>query len=206
MVFLKKQFWVSISFFGLMVLNASAQDPLVQAFANSYTAEKNKEYRKAIESLTKVYAADGYEINLRLGWLTYLSGQLAESVQYYQKAVALKPYAIEPKLGLCYPLGMQNKINDLIGIYNRILETDPQHTTANYRMGLIYYNKGQYDKAGTYLEKVVNLYPFDYDGLLLLAWNNLKLQRVKEARVLFQKVLLYNPGDASATEGLKLLN
>jgi tetratricopeptide (TPR) repeat protein len=206
MVFLKKQFWVCISLFSLMVFYASAQDPLVQAFADSYTAEKNKDYKKAIASLTKVYAEDGYEINLRLGWLNYISGQLAVSVQYYQKAIALKPYAIEPKLGLTYPLGMQNKVDELIALYNRVLETDPQNTTANYRLGYIYYNKGQYEKAGTYLEKVINLYPFDYDSLLLLAWNNLRLQKVKEARVLFQKVLMYNPGDASATEGLRLLN
>jgi tetratricopeptide (TPR) repeat protein len=206
MVFLKKQFWVCIALFSLMVFNASAQDPIVQAFADSYTAEKNKDYKKAIASLTKVYAADGYEINLRLGWLNYISGQLAVSVQYYQKAIALKPYAIEPKLGLTYPLGMQNKVDELIALYNRVLETDPQNTTANYRLGYIYYNKGQYEKAGTYLEKVINLYPFDYDSLLLLAWNNLRLQKVKEARVLFQKVLMYNPGDASATEGLRLLN
>jgi tetratricopeptide (TPR) repeat protein len=206
MVFLKKHVFIWISLFGLTMFTASAQDAIVQAFANSYTAEKNKDYKKAIAVLTNVYAADAYEINLRLGWLTYISGQLAESVKYYKNAISLKPYAIEPKLGLTYPLGMQNKVDELITLYNRILETDPQHTIANYRLGYIYYNKGQYEKAGTYLEKVINLYPFDYDSLLLLAWNNLRLQKVKEARVLFQKVLMYNPGDASATEGLRLLN
>jgi tetratricopeptide (TPR) repeat protein len=206
MVFLKKQVWVCVALLSFMMYETSAQDPMVQAFANSYTSEKNKEYKKAIESLTKVYTSDSYEINLRLGWLNYLSGQLSESVQYYQKSIALKPYAIEPKLGITYPLGMQNKVDDLIATYNRILEIDPQNSIANYRLGYIYYNKGQFERASVYLEKVVNLYPFDYDSLLLLAWNNLRLQRVKEARVLFQKVLMYNPGDVSATEGLKLLN
>jgi len=206
MVFLKKYIFIWIGLLGLTMFTASAQDALVQAFANSYTAEKSKDYKKAIAELTKVYASDAYEINLRLGWLTYISGQLAESVKYYKNAIALKPYAIEPKLGLTYPLGMQNKVDDLMALYNRILETDPQHTIANYRLGYIYYNKGQYEKAEIYLGKVINLYPFDYDSLLLLAWNNLRLQKVKEARVLFQKVLMFNPGDASATEGLRLLN
>jgi tetratricopeptide (TPR) repeat protein len=76
---------------------------------------------------------------------------------------------------------------------------------VNYRVGLIYYNRGEFAKADPYLEKVVNLYPFDYDGLLLLAWNKLSLQKSREAKVLFQKVLLNNPGDESATEGLKLI-
>lgn len=204
MVFLKKLFAFGVVL--LLATTAFAQDEqLLQAFANSYTAEKNKEYKKAADFLRKVYMADSYELNLRLGWLTYQAGQLSESVQYYQKAVALKPYAVEPRLGLAYPLWAQGRWDELAALYGKVLEIDPQNCFANYRMGLLLYNKAQYDKATPYLERVVNLYPFDYDGLLLLAWNNLKLQRHKEARVLFGKVLLYNPGDASALEGLQLL-
>jgi tetratricopeptide (TPR) repeat protein len=63
----------------------------------------------------------------------------------------------------------------------------------------------EYEKAATYLEKVINLYPFDYDGLVLYAWTNLRIKKLREAKLLFQKALLARPGDASATEGLKLL-
>ena len=83
------------------------------------------------------------------------------------------------------------------------MEIDPQNSTANYQIGLIYYTRQNYEKADLYLEKVINLYPFDYDTMLLLAWNKLYLQKTKEAKVLFGKVLLYNPGDKSALEGLK---
>jgi hypothetical protein len=38
-----------------------------------------------------------------------------------------------------------------------------------------------------------------------MAWINLQLGKSREARVLFNKVLLYSPGDASALEGLGLL-
>jgi tetratricopeptide (TPR) repeat protein len=205
MVFLKKVFIFILLNVSLAATPAQAQDPLVKAFSESYTAEKAKDYKKAIEPLKKVYAEDSYEINLRLGWLYFYAGQLNESVQYYKKAVALKPYAIEPKLGLAQPLGAQGKIDELLSLYQGILVIDPQNSVVNYRVGLIYYNKSQFEKALPYLEKVVNLYPFDYDGVILLAWNQFKLQKVKEARVLFNKALLYNPGDASATEGLKLL-
>lgn len=69
-------------------------------------------------------------------------------------------------------------------------------------MGSIYYNRGKYDKARVYLEKVVNLYPFDYDSLLLLAWTKLNLGQYGEARALFQTVLLNRPNDESALSGL----
>jgi hypothetical protein len=51
----------------------------------------------------------------------------------------------------------------------------------------------------------VDLYPFDYDGLLMLAWTSYFTGNYNQAKVLFNKVKLYNPGDASANEGLQLM-
>jgi hypothetical protein len=48
----------------------------------------------------------------------------------------------------------------------------------------------------------VNLYPFDYDGTIMFAWTNLKILKLREAKLLFQKALLIKPGDSSALEGL----
>jgi hypothetical protein len=39
----------------------------------------------------------------------------------------------------------------------------------------------------------------------MLAWTNLQLGKSREARVLFNKVLLYSPGDKSALEGMGLI-
>lgn len=182
-----------------------AQDNVIAAFKESYTLEQNGEYTKAANGLAKIYQADSYEISLRLGWLYYLAGKQAESENYYGKAIALRPYAIEPRLGMAYPLAAQAKWDELVTLYNKILEIDPQNTLVNYRMGLIYYNLQSHEKADQFLEKVINLYPFDYDTLLLLAWNKFALQKFREAKVLFNKVLMNNPNDSSALEGLKLI-
>lgn len=182
-----------------------AQDEIIAAFKDSYALEQKSEFVKAADRLNKVYQADSYEVNLRLGWLNYLAGRLKESVDFYGKAIALKPYAVEPKLGMAYPLSAQAKWDELLSLYNKIIEVDPQNSLVNYRLGLIYYNRQNFEKADTYLEKVINLYPFDYDTIILLAWNKLALQKFKEAKVLFNKALMYNPDDASAKEGLKLI-
>ena len=184
---------------------ASAFDILSSAFKESYKAEQAGNYKQAIEHLTAVYDADSYEVNLRLGWLNYQMGTMDQSIIYYKRAVELKPYAIEPKLGLAFPMSAMARWDDIITMYEYILKIDPQNSLVNYRLGLIYYNRGQYERADPYIEKVVNLYPFDYDSLLLFAWNKLMLQRSREARVLFQKVLLANPGDESALRGLEML-
>lgn len=189
----------------ITAFNAQAQDKVTEAFRESYSLEKSQNFNGAIDRLKAVYQSDSYELNLRLGWLHYQASKLDLSVEYYSKAVDLKPYAVEPKLGLVLPLSVQGKWDKILDIYGQILKNDPQNSLVNYRVGLIYYNRGEFAKADPYLEKVVNLYPFDYDGLILLAWNKLSLQKSREAKILFQKVLLNNPGDESATEGLKLI-
>ncbi len=179
--------------------------PLQEAFSRSQEFEGRGNFTDAISSMKSIYQEDSYEINLRLGWVTYLNGSFTESAAYYQKAVKLKPYAIEPKFGYVYPASALGNWDQVISQYNDILTIDPQNTLANYRMGSIYYGRKDYTKAEKYLEKVINLYPFDYDSMILFAWVNYKLGKLREAQVMFNKVLLHKPKDTSALEGLSLI-
>jgi tetratricopeptide (TPR) repeat protein len=190
---------------GYSSLNAQNGKPVLDAFASGYVAEAAGNYSKAIESLKAVYDENSYEINLRLGWLSYLNGVYPESMNYYQKALELKPMALEAKFGYVLPASALGNWESVKRQYQEILKIDPQNTLANYRMGYIYYNSLNYSEAVKYFEKVVNLYPFDYDGLLMYAWTNYQLGKLREAKVLFNKVLMNTPGDASALEGLQLI-
>ena len=186
-------------------LTGHTQDHIVRAFDDSYQLENSGQYRQAAEKILQVYQADSYEMNLRLGWLTFHGGNMTESTNYYNRAISLKPYAIEPRFGLVLPLSVNGLWDEVLAQYMRILEVDPQNTLANYRVGLIYYNRGQFERAEPHLERVINLYPFDYDAMLLFAWIKFSLGKTREARVLFNKVLMHTPGDASALEGLSLI-
>lgn len=183
---------------------AIAQDnkKLQDAFTASYTHEYNLDYKKAIDVLKTEYGTGSYELNLRLGWLYYLNGDFQTSVDYYQKSVTMMPYAIEARFGIVYPLSAQNKWDDVAKQYEEILKIDPNQVTANYRVGLIHYNKGSFAKAKPYFDKYLNLYPFDYDANHMAAWTNLNLGKINEARVLFNKALLLKPADTSALDGL----
>jgi tetratricopeptide (TPR) repeat protein len=203
-----REFAFRISHFAIcMIITLSLQGqanfkPIEDAFATSYTLQDKADYSGAIAALKAVYDENSYEINVRLGWLNYLGGFFTESAAYYQKSIKLKPYAIEPKLGYAYPAGALGNWDQVITQYLEILKIDPQNTTANYRLGSIYYGKLDYSSAEKYLEKVVNLYPFDYDSNILFAWTNLKLGKNREAQVLFHKVLMMKPNDSSALEGM----
>ena len=178
---------------------------LQESFAKSQEYEGRGNFSDAITTMKKIYQEDSYEINLRLGWLTYLNGSFTEAAAYYQKAIKLKPYAIEPKLGYVNPAAALGNWDQVISQYNEILAIDQQNTLANYRMGSIYYGRKDYTKAEKYLEKVINLYPFDYDSMILYAWTTYKLGKLREAQVLFNKVLFNKPKDTSAQEGLALI-
>ncbi len=178
---------------------------LRQAFEKSYELEKQGEFQKAADELLKVYDQNSYEINLRLGWLNYNAGLFDKSATYYRNAIRIHPYSEEARFGLALPLSATGKWDEIIKLYEEILKHSPGNTTALYRLGLIYYGRKDYQKALEYFQKVVDLYPFGYDGLLMLAWTNFQLGKAREAKVLFNKVLLISPNDKSALEGLSYL-
>jgi len=190
------------------VISASGQEfkEIKDAFQQSYIQEATGEVLAAVNSLKKVYDEKSYEINLRLGWLSYQAGNFTESVAYYNRAVNLMPYAIEPRFGIVYPGAAMGNWTMVMSQYEKILEICPNNSIAMHRIGLIYYGREDFETSKKYFEKVVNLFPFDYDALTMLAWSYFKLGNYREAKVLFQKALLHTPGGSSALEGLDLLD
>jgi len=186
-------------------LYAQDKSSLSDIFSASYTYETSGEYTKAAEVIKKVYDESSYEINLRLGWLTYKVGLFSESTAYYNKAIDLLPLSIEARLGYVMPASSAGNWDQVVTRYNEVLKLDPNHYTVNYRMGLIYYGRKDYQAAFRYFEKIANLYPFDYDALLMLGWTEYQMGKLREAKVLFGKALLNRPGDASALEGISLI-
>lgn len=177
-------------------------DALQKAFSESYTQEYNKKYSEAIATLNKVNSDNNYETNLRLGWLHYSNKNYPQSQAFYQKAAQLKPYSVEARLGLVKPLSALESWDKVLEQYEEVLKIDPQNYTAAYWAGVIHYNRKKYDAAIRLFEKMVNLYPFDYDANHMLAWSYLNTGRSNDAKVLFQVALLNRPNDASCLAGL----
>lgn len=178
---------------------------LRQAFEESYGYETEANYADAIKEIKSIYDPASYHINVRLGWLSYMSGQFTESAAYYQKAIELKPYAIEARFGLTYPASSMGNWAQVKNQYIKILEVDPQNTKANYYFGLMLYESADYAEAAKHFEKVANLYPFDSESVLMFAWANFQLGKTREAEVLFNEVLLIDTDNESALEGLELI-
>jgi tetratricopeptide (TPR) repeat protein len=134
--------------------------------------------------------------------MNFKSKKYAESMSYYQKAINLRKFSIEARLGFIAPSDASKQFDKSFQKYLEILEIDPYHKTANYWVGVNYYTIKKYDLAQKYFQLLVNMYPFDYDCIHMLGWTYLNSGNFNDAKVLFQKALLYNPSDASSKEGL----
>jgi tetratricopeptide (TPR) repeat protein len=202
-----KKFRILTALF-LLAVTAQAQNITVlqSAFSKSYIAENQSNYQLAIDEMKPIYQKDDYISNIRLGWLNYLAKQYNESIAFYQLAIALKPYAIEARLGCVKPLSAIENWEKVKEQYLEILKVDPLNTTANYWLGVIYYNRKEYKSATTLFEKVVNLFPLDYDSVIMLAWSKLYNSSHADARILFQQALIIRPNDSSALNGLQLVS
>lgn len=185
--------------------NAQTQKELQDAFGKSYTLESEKKYDDAIKTLNAVVNEKNYEVNLRLGWLNYLAGKYDKSIAHYSACILIMPSSTEALWGVINPYSAKEDWLKVEKSYLSILKLDPKNSTANYRLGLIYYYRKNYSTAKKYFNVSLNLYPFDYNSLLMSGWTSYFLGRMQEAKVLFNKVLLNQPNDSSALEGLSLI-
>ena len=131
------------------VATASGQsfEETKDAFQQSYIQEATGETNGAITSLKNVYNEKSYEINLRLGWLSYQAGSFTESTAYYNRAIDLMPYAIEPRFGVVYPGAAMGNWTMVMAQYEKILEISPNNSIAMHRLGLILYGKADYESS-----------------------------------------------------------
>jgi tetratricopeptide (TPR) repeat protein len=184
------------------ILNAQSDEQIHAAFAESYKAELTSNYVIGISVIKSIYQADSYQANARLGWLMLLAKQYTESINYYEKAVRLKPYSIEVRFGLIKDYNALESWDKVKEQYESILKIDPQNTTSLYWLGVLLYNRKDYDNAAKNFEKIVNLYPMDYGSIIMLAWTKFYQGKTIDAKILFNQALLLSPNDNSALSGL----
>lgn len=191
------------------IISSHAQNnELLKAFEQSYSNEKNKYYSKAANDLELIYLTymSNFEINIRLGWLRYSSGDHKESEKYYSVAMGLKPLALEAIYGSILPLLEQRNYNKVLKLAEKALSISPNDSKAEYFIGVVHYYKKNYLKSEKYLEKAINKYPFDLDINLMLGWTKFALGKKNEAKLLFQIAQRKSPQNQRVITAIELIN
>lgn len=187
----------------LFPLSLWAQSDVYSAFSKSYQLEGDGQFAAAAAELEGL-KQNTYAVNLRLGWLYYQNGQYTVSLNYYSKAINLQPTSVEARLGYVLPAAKLKAWKNVGAQYDAILKLDPNNYKANYYRGLMYYNMANYKVAANYFDRMCSLYPFDYDVVILSAWNSYYLKDMEKSKSLFEQALLIQPNSSSAKEGRNL--
>ncbi len=196
---------LKITIFTLLLGTAwvNAQNQTFDAFSKSYTLEAEGKYKESLASLENV--PDGYAVQLRRAWLNYSQKAYLQAKAQYLLAIAKEPKSIEARLGLINALSALEQYEDAAKVYREILAIDANHSTSNYWLAYHYFLKKEFDKAEPLLQRLIALYPFDFDGNVLLAQVYLNRGKINEAKRLYNLALMYNPSRSDLKEVLEKL-
>ena len=176
-----------------------------EVYQNSYVLEAEGDYQKAWEVMCEIQEEEKskYIYQLRIGWLTYMTGNYAASKNAYRKAVTLKPQSLEARLGLLLPLLASGNYVDVKQTAAEVLEVDPLNYLGNLRLASAFYQTGKYMNAAICYERLKSIYPGDLSIMSGLAWCKLKERNLREAKKLFYSILEVAPNYPQAREGLE---
>lgn len=181
------------------------EEKIKEAYSKSFQYEKIGRYKDAIKALSAVYNEypDGYTINLRLGWLYYLSKRYANSIFHYEKAIKINPYSIEAKLGYTLPLLAQERFSDVEKVCYQILYTDFYNYYGNLRLSYVLRMQKKYDLAEKVSKKMLYIYPTDINFLTELGIVEYLKGNKKEAIKIFKNILILDPENSTAKKYVK---
>jgi tetratricopeptide (TPR) repeat protein len=190
-----------------LAAQAWATSPTADLYRQSYAAETKGDHAAALTAMDDLGArgvAD-YVYQLRRGWLLHLLGRSADALTTYQKAMALQPRAIEPKLGAMLPLMALRRWSETEKLCAEVLVLAPGDFLALSRSAYVSYQLGRWEKAASSYRQVVALYPSNIEMHAGLGWALLKQGKGADARPEFERILSVAPDHASAAEGLALV-
>ena len=181
-----------------------SDDEIRDAYHSSYRYEKTQNYADAIKALAPVVTTypQGYTVNLRLGWLYYLSGNYANAKTYYQTAMKTAPASIEAKLGYTLPLLAQERYEETEMIAKQILRVDLSNYYANLRLAFVLRMQKKYDAAEEVLNRYLPLYPTEVKFLTELGLVKIARNQTEAARRIFIDVVTLDPENVTAKEYL----
>lgn len=201
---MKKSLFLAVGALSLWMGVARA-DGNAELIQRSYDSEATGRIADALSVLDQLTPPrrDAYVLTLRKAWLLYRLGRYAESTEVYNRAIALAPGAVEPRLGILLPYLALRRWSDVEGQARAVLKLEPGNYLATLRLAFACYNLQRYAESTALYRKLIDLYPGDVEVRGGLGWALLKLGKYPEAAAEFRNILEIAPRNELAKEGLK---
>jgi tetratricopeptide (TPR) repeat protein len=152
---------------------------LAQLPLDSLTDSQRRAFERAMVEFrrSQELALDHAGAHLVLASLDRQQGRLQDAIKHLVDAIKLEPYLAGPRTELASLMqehrGEEAEIRKLRGEEAELVERDaklaPENADIFYRLGLLRYTLGEYEKADTALRAAVQKAPRNYDYLMALA-------------------------------------
>ncbi|MCY2987015.1 MAG: tetratricopeptide repeat protein [Planctomycetota bacterium] len=146
-----------------VVAASKSADQTRHGVQRSVEYETSRDYPQAISCLQAELAnhPEHYTLNLRLGWLSYLSGKQAEATRYYQAAMQAAPKSVEARLGSLLPLLADAKYQEAEASAARIVKDDAGNYYANLRLAIARRLQRKLTEADAVVQRMLTTHPAD---------------------------------------------
>lgn len=121
-----------------------------------------------------------------------------DAADAYLMAIAVSPGEADLHFRLGEVYLADDKLGPAIDAYRRALAIDDSLKKAYYQMGRAYLGLKQYGEAVASLEKYVDAFPYDFNGLWFLGRALEKSGRKREALEQYERILDYSTGAYAA--------
>lgn len=158
-------------------------------------------YDRAFEALSKARDLDPKNPSryLALAQLTARANDLAASREYTQKAIALKADYSDALFFLTQLDIVSGNVEGAVKSAQAIIALEPQNPARYYQLGILESSRKNINAAIAAFEQAVRLDPNYANALYFLALGYDATGRSAQARKLFERVLLLNPGNEKVT-------
>jgi tetratricopeptide (TPR) repeat protein/peroxiredoxin len=147
------------------------------------------------QELTKTFAHS----NFNLGMTLAASGELAEAVTFFQRAIELAPEHVEALINLGAIYGRARNSELAVQTLERAVELSPDSIPARLNLAVALTASGEFATAVPHYEKVLSAEPDNAGAHSQLARSLVELGRIEAASEHLEKAVELNPQDFAAT-------
>ncbi|MCB2210836.1 tetratricopeptide repeat protein [bacterium] len=141
---------------------------------------------------------------LNLGFLYHEQGRFSEAEDLYEDALKLSPGDAQILNNFAYLLAEQGTdLDRALELSEDALSLEPENASFLDTKGWIYYQKGQYDEAITYLERAAGINPEHYEILEHLGDVYAAMGNAEKAREMWQRAIDAGGDEVALTRKLE---
>lgn len=141
-------------------------------------------------------------IELDYGLVLGQSGQYAEAVAHFAKALQVKSDSFDALINMGIALSQQRRLSEAVPYFQRAANIQPGSAKPHFELGLAYANLKQDSAAVEELQQAVRIEPDNSDARANLGLVLLRLRKVPEATSQLQEAIRLNPDNAEAHNNL----